>query len=58
MFRSCIGQRFAKLELYMVLAKIIQRFKIEYKGDAVGMRTGLINTPDRDIVLMLRERKI
>ena len=58
MCRSCIGQRFAKLELYMVMAKIIQRFQIEYKGETVGMRTGLINTPDRGIVVILRERKM
>merc|ERR1719427_1695479 len=28
--RACIGQRFAKLELNLVLAKMVQKFKLEY----------------------------
>jgi len=54
--RSCIGQRFAKLELYMVMVKLLQRFQLEHNGEDVGMKTGLINSPDRDVVLTLKER--
>merc|ERR1719500_1778931 len=32
--RSCVGQRFAKLELYLMLAKVVQRFQMEYRGEA------------------------
>ena len=56
--RACIGQRFAKLELYLMLAKVVQRFQLEYRGEAVGIRTGFVNTPDREVVLILRERRI
>merc|ERR1719369_2765750 len=31
--RACIGQRFAKLELYMMIAKIVQRYRMEYSGE-------------------------
>jgi len=55
--RSCIGQRFAKLELYMVLAKVVQKFRLEYNGANIGLKTGLINAPDSDVVLRLTERQ-
>jgi len=55
--RSCIGQRFAKLELYMVLAKVVQKFSIEYNGGNIGLKTGLINAPDSEVVLRLTERQ-
>ena len=56
-FRSCIGQRFATLELQMMLAKVVQRFKLEYQGEDVGVKTGLINAPDSDVVLIFKDRR-
>ena len=38
-FRSCIGQRFAKLELNVLMVKVIQNFRIEYDGEDVGIKT-------------------
>ena len=55
-FRFCIGQRFAKLELYMILAKMIQRFKLEYHGVEVDVKTGFTNSPDRNVILKITER--
>ena len=33
MFRSCIGQRFARLELYSLMVKLVQQFRMEYAGE-------------------------
>ena len=38
-YRSCIGQRFARLELYIMMTKVVQRFKLEYDGEPVGSIT-------------------
>ena len=40
----------------MVMVKVLQRFQLEHNGEDVGMKTGLINSPDRDVVLTLKER--
>ena len=48
-FRSCIGQRFAKLELYALMVKVVQRFKMEYSGDNVGTLTNFVSVPDKPI---------
>ena len=53
---ACIGQRFAKLELYMMAAKAVQRFKLEGVGENVEFVTGMLNIPDKDIRLRFVER--
>jgi len=40
-----------------VLAKVVQKFRLEYNGGNIGLKTGLINAPDRDVVLRLTERQ-
>ena len=40
----------------MVMAKVVQKFKLEYGGEEIGVKTGLINSPDREVVLILKER--
>eukprot|EP00092_Neocalanus_flemingeri_P009084 GFUD01009779.1.p1 GENE.GFUD01009779.1~~GFUD01009779.1.p1 ORF type:complete len:270 (-),score=71.07 GFUD01009779.1:246-1055(-) len=54
--RACIGQRFAKLELYLIMAKMIQRFKLEYHGEDVDIKSGLLNSPVKEVILSVRER--
>nr|AVL92863.1 CYP450 [Locusta migratoria] len=39
--RTCIGRRFAELEVYTLVARIIRRFRVELEGD-IQWRTGLI----------------
>merc|ERR1711936_6809 len=51
--RACVGQRFAKLELYLVLAKMIQRFRLEYHGGEVDVKTGFFGSPNIDVVLKI-----
>jgi len=54
--RACIGQRFARLELFMMMVKILQRFKMEYTGEEVGTVTELISKPDKPINIKFTER--
>jgi len=54
--RSCIGRRFAQLELYMMMAKIVQRFKMEQDGPPLGVRTNFVSVPDRNVNIKFTER--
>jgi len=54
--RSCVGQRFAKLELYLMAAKVVQRFKMEHFGEEVNLNTGFLNSPDKDITIKFTPR--
>jgi len=54
--RACIGQRFAKLELYMMAAKAVQRFRLEGVGESINIATGMLNIPDKDVRLRFMER--
>ena len=54
--RSCIGRRFAQLELYMMMAKIVQRFKMEQEGEPLGVFTNFISLPDRNVNIKFTER--
>jgi hypothetical protein len=33
------------------MAKTIQRFKIEYHGEDVDIKSGLVGAPDKEIIL-------
>ena len=37
--RACVGQRFARLELQVVAATLVQRYKLEYSGPPVETTT-------------------
>lgn len=54
--RACIGQRFAKLELYMVAFRLVQRFKLEYHHDPVQVDFTGVGHPDRDVKIRLVPR--
>jgi len=55
--RSCIGQRFAKLEVLVMAAKVVQRYELGYAGKPIGLSTGILNSPDREVRIQLRERR-
>jgi len=56
--RSCIGQRFAKLELYTLMVKMVQNYKMEYVGSGdVKSVTKFISGPDRPIKIKFVRRK-
>jgi cytochrome P450 len=47
--RMCIGRRFAELEVYMLAIKVVQRFRLEYHHEPVGMAVPFVCRPDRNI---------
>ena len=48
--RSCIGQRFARLELFMLMLKLVQTYRLEYAGtESVGVLTKFVSVPDKPI---------
>lgn len=55
--RMCIGRRMAEQEVYLVISKIIQNFKVEYSGDEdVQPVLNLFMTPDRPMKLIFTPR--
>ena len=55
--RMCIGRRFAEREIYILLIKILQRFKIEWHHGDVGMLTDTITFPDKPMQFTFIDRK-
>ena len=56
--RACIGQRFARLEQFTLLVKLLQTFKMEYPGEGeVGDNTMLVSHPDRKIKIKFTKRR-
>ena len=56
MFDLHIGQRFARLELFLMMVKVVQRFRMEFKGEEVGTITEMISKPDKPINIKFIER--
>ena len=55
--RSCIGQRFAKLELFMLMTKLVQTYRLEYAGtEPVGGATKFITVPDKPVIINFSRR--
>jgi cytochrome P450 len=57
--RQCAGSRFSMVEMQLILARTVQRFRIELARDlAVQPLAGLTLTPDRPLWLSLVPRPI
>ena len=54
--RMCIGRRFAELEVQVIVVKLLQRFKIEYHHEPVGLVTPFVVKPDREIKMKFSPR--
>ena len=54
--RMCIGRRFAELELYLLVIKILQRFKMEYHHDPVDFRVAFVNKPNKNVKIQFVDR--
>ena len=54
--RSCIGRRFALVQIYCLVIKLLQTYKIEYHGAEIGIVTEFLNIPDRDVRITLVNR--
>lgn len=47
--RSCIGRRFAEMEIFVALARIMREFKLEYNYGPLQYKVSLIFSPDDDL---------
>ncbi|XP_070561093.1 probable cytochrome P450 301a1, mitochondrial isoform X3 [Ptychodera flava] len=45
--RMCIGRRVAEQELQIILAKLVQNFRIEWNHGKMGMKMQIIHAPDQ-----------
>ena len=55
--RACIGQRFAKLELFTLMIKLVQTYKISYAGEeAIGGVTKFVTVPDKPVRIQFSRR--
>ncbi|KAM3962950.1 cytochrome P450 302a1, mitochondrial [Aphomia sociella] len=56
--RSCIARRLAEQNMCITLIRIIRDFELKWNGGELGVRTLLINKPDKPVTLSFRERII
>ena len=49
--RMCIGRRFAELEVYILAIKTLQKYRLEYHHESVGVKTEFVNKPDKTVKL-------
>ncbi|CAH0627188.1 unnamed protein product [Chrysodeixis includens] len=55
--RSCIARRLAEQNMCIAIVRLIREFQIEWKGGELGIRTLLINKPDKPVSLSFTSRK-
>jgi cytochrome P450 len=51
--RSCVGRRFANLEMEILLINLLKRFKITWEGDDLQIRSAFVNIPTGDVKFTL-----
>ncbi|XP_050342354.1 cytochrome P450 302a1, mitochondrial [Nymphalis io] len=56
--RSCIARRLAEQNISITLIRLIREFKIKWMGGDLGVRTLLINKPDKPISLSFTTRSL
>jgi len=54
--RACVGQRFARLELYMMVVKILQKYRVEYSGPPLQLDYIGMTKPDGPVHLKMNLR--
>ncbi|OWF54646.1 probable cytochrome P450 CYP44 [Mizuhopecten yessoensis] len=54
--RMCIGRRIAEQDMYVMMAKLLKRFKITTPTDELGLKFQIIQTLDRPITFTFEER--
>ncbi|KAK7076174.1 hypothetical protein SK128_023460 [Halocaridina rubra] len=55
--RMCIGRRIAEQELYIFLARIMQRFTVEYNYQDIDIKSRLVFVPSQPLRFKFTERR-
>lgn len=53
--RTCIGRRFAELEIQVLLARVIRQFNVEWHHEDIKIRSTMINCPTGDLKFRLND---
>ncbi|XP_068713125.1 1,25-dihydroxyvitamin D(3) 24-hydroxylase, mitochondrial-like [Montipora foliosa] len=54
--RMCVGRRIAEMEVYLLLCKLLQRFRIEYTNEPLESIQMLILVPDKPVKIKFVDR--
>ncbi|XP_033101536.1 1,25-dihydroxyvitamin D(3) 24-hydroxylase, mitochondrial-like [Anneissia japonica] len=54
--RMCVGRRFAENAIYMLLAKIVRQFKVEWHHEDMDLHFRIVNTPSVPLKFKFVER--
>ena len=54
--RACIGQRFAKIELYILAFKLVQTYDMSYSGPRIGINYKGIGSPNKPLNITFTKR--
>nr|XP_058964267.1 cytochrome P450 10-like [Pocillopora verrucosa] len=55
--RMCIGRRIAEAEIYLLTAKLVQRFTMEYHDEPMGTKLSFLAVPDRPLKIKFIDRE-
>ncbi|XP_046391143.1 probable cytochrome P450 49a1 [Ischnura elegans] len=55
--RSCVGRRFAEMELYILLIKIFRNFRVEYNHGEIRYEHKVLSMPKDPLRFKISERK-
>jgi len=56
--RMCVGKRFAELEVYILLSKIIQKFRVSWPHKDLGKVTRTLTIPDAPLRYVFQDRQV
>ncbi|XP_033732089.1 probable cytochrome P450 CYP44 [Pecten maximus] len=55
--RMCIGRRIAEQDMYVMMAKLLNKFKITTPTDELGLKFQIIQTLDKPVTFTFEQRK-
>ncbi|CAG0904012.1 unnamed protein product, partial [Cyprideis torosa] len=51
--RMCIGRRFAEMEMWILLSKLLRKYRVEWHYGELGMVSRMVNLPDKPLPFRL-----
>lgn len=54
--RMCLGRRVAELEMYVLICKLLRRFRLEYHHGPLELRQKLFTVPDKPVKIKFVDR--
>lgn len=54
--RMCVGRRIAEIEIYILICKLLQKYRIEYIGEPLEILQQLVSLPDKPVKVKFVDR--